>query len=385
MSRILFWSPNYAPELLGIPPLVTSAAEWLAGRGHEVDVVTAVPNYPERIIREEYRGVVYRSATERGVHVHRSWLRVRPRETFVDKAFYEASFALVSLPRVVRRMRRADALVCLVPSLAAAAVAARLPGRGRLVLWVQDLVSAAAASVDGARALALTRRLEGEAVCRADRIVVCSPGFAGELEQRGVDGARITTVYNWVDVEEIAASPAGTNGRARFLYAGNLGYTQGFETLIEAARLADVHLEIVGEGNAAAHVRALANRSAVVRPPVERAAYPALLSSADVHVVVQRKLAGGANLPSKIASYLASGRPVVASIAGDTPAAALLRESGGAVVVEPDRPELLAAAMRRLAGDPAERAELGARGRAFAERKLSREGSLAALEEAILG
>ena len=51
MSRHLIWSPNYAPELIGIPPLVTDAAEWLVGRGHEVDVITAFPNYPERRIR----------------------------------------------------------------------------------------------------------------------------------------------------------------------------------------------------------------------------------------------------------------------------------------------------------------------------------------------
>ena len=96
MSRLVIWSPNYAPELIGIPPLVTSAAEWLAGRGHTVDVVTAVPNYPERVVRAAYRGAVYRSSVEHGVSVHRSWLRVRPNERFVDKALYEASFALVS-------------------------------------------------------------------------------------------------------------------------------------------------------------------------------------------------------------------------------------------------------------------------------------------------
>ena len=56
VSRILVWSPNYAPELTGIPPLVTDACDWLAARGHEVDVVTALPNYPDRVITEAYRG-----------------------------------------------------------------------------------------------------------------------------------------------------------------------------------------------------------------------------------------------------------------------------------------------------------------------------------------
>jgi colanic acid biosynthesis glycosyl transferase WcaI len=385
MTRIVLWTPNYAPELLGIPPLVTDAAEGLARRGHEVDVVTAVPNYPERVIRPEYKGALYRSACENGVRVHRSWVRVRPQERFVDKALYEASFALVSLPRVVRRLRRTDCLVCVVPSLAAAAAAALLPGRGRLVLWVQDLVSAAAATVDGVRGLGAARYLESLAARRADRIVVCSPGFSKHLVELGANPALIETVYNWVDPAEITMEPARVNGHARFLYAGNLGYTQGFQTLVEAARLAEVKLDIVGDGNAAADVRALANGHVAVRPPVARHGYPALLASADVHVVVQLKIAAGANLPSKIASYLASGRPIIASIGAETPAAALLRASGAAVLVEPERPDVLAAAMRMLAADPVLRSELGTRGRAFAERELGRDGSLARLERAILG
>ena len=74
MSRILVWSPNYAPELTGIPPLVTDACRWLAARGHEVEVVTALPNYPQRRIYPGYEGRMWRSEVVEGVAVHRSWL-----------------------------------------------------------------------------------------------------------------------------------------------------------------------------------------------------------------------------------------------------------------------------------------------------------------------
>ncbi len=130
MSRILIWSPNYAPELTGIPPLVTDAAEYLADRGHEVEIVTAFPNYPERTIHEGYRGSIWRSERRGKVDVHRSWLRVKPGERFADKILYEASFTALSLPRVIRRARRADVLVCVVPSLLAAAASAGLARGG---------------------------------------------------------------------------------------------------------------------------------------------------------------------------------------------------------------------------------------------------------------
>ncbi len=401
MAKILIWSPNYAPELTGIPPLVTDAAEWLAARGHRVEVVTAVPNYPERRIHSDYRRVLWRSERRGDVLVHRSWLRVRPEETVFDKVLYELTFATMSLPQTLRRLPGCDTLICVVPSLAAAVYASliarslRLARHGpRLVLWVQDLVFSAASSVHGAepraRQLFRTGRLaEREAARAAEQIVVCSPGFRDYFVELGLDERRLLTVPNWVDVNEITASQPPANGRTRFLYAGNLGYTQGFETLVEAARLAgpEVEVEIVGDGNAATHVRRLAAKleNVMVRQPVPRSEFPALLASAHVDLVLQRRVSAGANFPSKIASYLASGRPIIASIASETPAARVLEASHAALVVSPEEPEGLASAMTRLHSDDALREELGRAGREYAMETLDRRSVLPRLEEAILG
>jgi colanic acid biosynthesis glycosyl transferase WcaI len=396
MSRILVWSPNYAPEPTGIPPLVTDAAEWLVARGHSVGVVTAVPNYPERRIHSEYRGVLWRTETANGVRVHRSWLRARPERSFTDKALYELTISTFALPNVVRLARRADVIVCVVPTLLAATFAAGLARTldKRLVLWVQDLVLAAAASVGvgttASRLLAAARRLEQLAVQAADTVVVCSPGFREYLIEGGADAHRIETIYNWADIDKIAPSGRDVNGGpVRFLYAGNLGHTQGFETLFDAARIGGdgIAVEIVGAGNASDSVRQLSATApnVSVRAPVERRVYPSLLASADVQLVLQRRISAGANLPSKIATALASGRPLLASIDSATPAAELLRDSGGAVLVEPESPPLLAAAMRRLAADAGLRARLGANARAYAEKRLAKRPALERLEAAILG
>lgn len=383
--RVLVWSPNYAPELTGIPPLVTDACEHLADRGHEVEVVTALPSYPQRRLHDGYRGRLRVTERRGGVLVHRTWLRVRPAETFLDKALYEASFAATSLPLVARRARRADVLVCVVPTLGAAAASALLPVRRR-VLWVQDLVPAGALALapgrGARRALEAAERVEAFAARRAHRVVVCSPGFRDHFVARGVDARRVEVVENWVDVREIAPAPPPPHGRPRVLYSGNIGYSQGFATLAEAARLVpEVEVAVVGAGNGEGEARALGLE---VSPPVPRAELPALLASADVHVVLQRRVSAGSNLPSKIATYLASGRPIAASIDAATPAAELLRASGGALLVEPEDPAALAQALRRLAADPELRARLGARGRRFAEERLDRRPALERLERALL-
>jgi len=311
---------------------------------------------------------------------------VRPAERFVDKALYEASFAALSFPRVVARLRRTDTVLCVVPSLVAAALAATTVRRGRLVLWVQDLVGVAARAVADApgAALRVASLLERYAAGRADRIVVCSPGFEEHFVRLGIDPARVETILNWVDTAAIGGDEPPPNGTpTRFLYAGNLGYTQGFETLAAAAVRAGegIVVEVVGAGNAAGQVEAL---GLPTRPPVPPEDFPALLSSADVHVVIQRRVAAGANLPSKIAPYLASGRPIVASLGAGTPAARLLEASGGALLVPAERPELLAAAMIRLRDDPELRQRMGAAGRAYAVAHLDKEQALRRLEEAFL-
>jgi colanic acid biosynthesis glycosyl transferase WcaI len=224
----------------------------------------------------------------------------------------------------------------------------------------------------------------------ADRIVVCSPGFRDHLVGLGADPNRIETVYNWVDVDAIAPTRRlPHSGWTRFLYAGNLGYSQGFETLIDAADRAGsaIELDIVGGGNAARKVRELASSvdNVSVAPPVARADYAGLLASADVHVVVQRQVSAGTNLPSKIASSLASGRAIVASLDLSTPAADQLRASGGALLVPPDDSAALAAAMRRLHDDPRLRDELARRGRAYAEAHLAKEPALERLERELIG
>lgn len=57
--HILIYSYNYHPEPIGIAPLMTELAEGLVNRGHEVRVITGMPNYPERKIYDAYQGQWY--------------------------------------------------------------------------------------------------------------------------------------------------------------------------------------------------------------------------------------------------------------------------------------------------------------------------------------
>ncbi|MGV0029441.1 glycosyltransferase, partial [Phormidesmis priestleyi] len=114
--RILIYSYNYYPEPIGIAPLMTELAEGLVKRGHEVRVVTAMPNYPERQIYEGYRGKLYVNEYKNGVQIQRSYVWIRPQPNLLDRVLLDASFVVSSfLPALFGW--RPDVILSTSPSL----------------------------------------------------------------------------------------------------------------------------------------------------------------------------------------------------------------------------------------------------------------------------
>jgi colanic acid biosynthesis glycosyl transferase WcaI len=144
--RILIYSYNYAPEPIGIAPLMTELAEGLAKRGHKVRVVTGMPNYPERRIYAGYRRKLW--ITERsgnGVVIQRNWLWVRPKPNLLDRILLDGSFVLLSLVHAIKG-KRPDVILLTSPPLPVSVPAAVLGWLHRcpVVLNLQDILPEAA-------------------------------------------------------------------------------------------------------------------------------------------------------------------------------------------------------------------------------------------------
>ena len=77
--NILIYAYNYHPDPIGIAPLMTELAEGLVQRGHGVRVVTAMPNYPQRVIYPEYQGKTYLTENRNGVQIQRCYVWIRPK------------------------------------------------------------------------------------------------------------------------------------------------------------------------------------------------------------------------------------------------------------------------------------------------------------------
>jgi glycosyltransferase involved in cell wall biosynthesis len=89
-------------------------------------------------------------------------------------------------------------------------------------------------------------------------------------------------------------------------------------------------------------------------------------------------------IPSKLLTYMAAGRPVVAAVTPSSEAAQCIRRAGCGLVVEPENPPALAQAIRRLHGDRELAARLGRQGRLFAERHFASDRILQCFENLFL-
>ncbi|MCD4523761.1 glycosyltransferase family 4 protein [Nocardioides sp. cx-173] len=391
----------YEPET-GSAAHPAAIARALAARGHEVQVLTGYPSYPQGRVHSGYRMSLRQQEEREGVRL----LRVPDVPSHDDNALRRAasltSFA-ASATLQVGWLRDVDVcLVYLTPAtVGAAAMALRATAGVPYVLYVQDLwpetVTASGFIGQGRATRAVERGITGfltRLYRRAEGIAAISPTMARTLTGRGAVVVP-ESVPNWVDETvfrppglPLGASPLPPS-RSWIMYAGGIGDVQALEHAVHAISLLpdreDIGLALVGDGVARPGLEALAQRLQVSERvcflgPRPMAEMPGLMASSVAQLVSLRDLElFRGTIPSKLQASMACGAPVLCSVAGD--AAELVERVRCGLTVTPETPSELAAAMRALVDlPPAERAAMGDRGRAAYERELSSDAGAAHLE-----
>jgi colanic acid biosynthesis glycosyl transferase WcaI len=382
--RILLLGINYAPEVVGIGPYTTELAEHFAVGGHEVSVLTGFPYYPHWRFDVAYRRKrPFLVERINGVRVVRSPMLLpgEGHSTF-RRILFDSSLAVTSL-LASAGIGAVDVVICVSPPLQLGVTAwliARSRG-ARLVLHLQDLVPDAALSVGmmgEGRAVRLARRLERFVYSRAELITVISQGFLDNLIAKGVPKEKLRLLPNWVEASKftrsqdpaVRATLGAKNGETLILHAGNMGAKQGLETVVDAAAELsneNIIVALVGDGS---HRKPLEDRAS--RLGLKNLRFlplqddlPATLAAADVLVLSQRKRVLDSVAPSKLLSYMASGKPVIAAASELSEAARLVRAAECGVVVPPEDPKALAAAMRIARQTPRSYASLGHSGHRY--------------------
>jgi colanic acid biosynthesis glycosyl transferase WcaI len=384
--------PHFAPDPAPTGEVITRIVLELAERGHELHVVTALPWYTHHRVEDGWGGrLVRREATPWG-----SVTRVHPFPS--DKTslpLRAVSFSAFSALSGVAALGggRMDAVLAMSPPLPiglvawAAAVFHRCP----LVFNVQDVfpdVAVDLSKLTDPRLVRVARWLERTTYARAAAVTVLSEDLRANIAAKVRPDHRgdVRVIPNFVDTDAIQPMPRATAYRRELgigddqtvvLYAGNVGFSQSLDLLVEAARRLAHRPELVfvvnGGGSGLADVRASAQHLRNVRfaPYQPRERLPEVLATGDLHVVLLRRGLATASVPSKTYSILAAGRPLLASIDPGTEVPRVVAAAGCGVSVRPDDADAFTAAVESLTGDGDELAAMGRRGRAWVERWVS--------------
>ena len=375
--KITLWGINYAPELTGIAPFNTALCEYLSRRGHQVDVVTSFPYYPEWKKRPCDRGRAFRTDIESGVRIHRCWLYVPEKVRALKRMVHEASFIAMSLLRVLS-LPRPDVFVVVSPPLllGVAAWIAGIVKNSPFVFHVQDLQPDAAVGLGMLQKGLLTRFLywvEAFAYAKAARVSGISSGMLDMFRKKGVAESKIVYFPNGVKLPAIPTERGLFRARhgipeRTFLVvcSGNMGVKQGLDVLIQAAQLLSaeegrstvdevrpIRIVLAGDGAMRGRLAEAIARNALqnvlLLPLQPDQSYREMLADADCTVITQQHGVGSYFFPSKLLASLAAAKPVITVADESSELAKALAAGRFGVNVPPNDPESLARAMRAMA------------------------------------
>jgi len=404
--NVLFISDNFPPESNAPASRLHEHARHWVRAGHRVTVLTGAPNFPEGKVYPGYENRWHQTESVDGIRVVRVKTYMAANEGFVGRTLDHLSFMGMSVAAGAFE-RRPDVLVATSPQFFAAVGGAGLGVLRRVpfVLEVRDLWPASIVAVGAMRdgpIIDALHRLELALYRQAAAVIVVTESFRADIVARGIAREKIHVVPNGADSSWCAPRPRDQSfadeyeldGKFVVGYFGTHGMAHGLERVLDAAELLSdepaVAFIFAGAGAERAQLEAsvarrrLGNVRLVPRQPKQR--MPVLWSACDVTLIPLRAdpvFAGV--IPSKLFEAMAHGVPSVISVP-EGEATALVRETGAGVVVPPEDPAALAAAIRELLRSPERLGELGARALAAAPRFSRRhqaERMLAVLERVV--
>ncbi len=387
--KILILTQYYPPETGAPQNRLSSLAKFLVELNNEVEVLTAMPNYPKMQVFEGYRNKFYCKEKFEDITVHRSWIYVKNSKGIIPRLLNYFSFVCTSFFIALFKLKKFDLIICESPPLFLGITAVGLKKlRGsKLCFNVSDLWPESAEKlniVTNKTLLNLAEKLELWIYKQADFISGQTQGICKSINNR--TGKSVFWLRNGFDFSQyIAAEHSDFKLKNKIdektftvLYAGVIGHAQGLEVIIKtAAELKNVQFVLVGDGPEkekliqAADNLSLTNVLFIANTP--RKEIPAIVAGCDAYVVPLKKLDLflGA-IPSKIFEPLALGCPVLLGVDGE--AKDIFVDDGKcALHFEPENENQLIQRINELKADAALQQSLKENGKAFVKNKFNRQ------------
>ena len=390
--RILFVSHYFPPEVNAPASRTHEHCRRWVDEGHEVTVITGVPNHPAGVLFAGYRNRWIREEEIDGIRVIRTWMFLAANAGFAKRILNYVLFAVTAVI-ASKRVRNPDLVLATTPQFfcgLAGAVIARIK-RLPFVLEVRDLWPKSIVELGQLQqgfALASLEALERWLYKSSAGIVVNTRAFIDHIADSGYPREKIELIYNGIDPHQFRPQPASQKLRTKYAlesrtavaYIGTLGLAQGLECVIETAEILqsrpDIAFLIIGDGAERGKLETMIQERDITNVRLlglqPRELMPDWIASADILLVCLRDLPVFETvIPSKIFEFLAQERPVILAARGEI--RRMAEEAGAAWVIDPQDPQAMADAVEAIARQPDEARRRAAAGRRWVKDEFVRD------------
>ncbi|MDU1414754.1 MAG: glycosyltransferase family 4 protein [Clostridium sp.] len=392
--KVLVVSQFFWPEEFRINDI----CKGLKNEGHEVEIITGLPNYPMGKFFKGYsvKGP-YKEEFE-GMKVMRFPVIPRGKSGALNMILNYLSFMINGSFRIIPILfKRYDRVFMFQSSPITAAIPAIIYSRVKKVpsyIYIQDLWPETFYSIvpiNNERLKKIFKRLCTRIYNRFSTILISSKGYENILTDSGIDKSKIVYFPQWAEdlySKEIDEVIEKDKNKLVLTFAGNIGKAQSVETIIKAANLAkdrkSIQWNILGNGSEFDNIKSMVDEYGLSdtvhllgRKPVEE--MPRYFKQSD-GLIVTLKDEGilRVTLPAKVQSYMAAGRPIIAAISGE--GAAVIEEARCGIACEAEDYETLYKnVLKFYEMKTLDREQLGLNGKRYFQENFTREKLLGEL------
>ena len=365
--KILILTQYFPPETGAPQNRLYSLAKHLQKLGAEVTVLTAMPNYPNMEVQQEYKGKWYIKEQLDDILIHRSWIFVYKSKNILPRLLNYFSFVFSSIFTALFRIKKHDIIICESPPLflGICALVIRFFKGSKIIFNVSDLWPETAEKlniIQNKPLLYLSYKLENFIYQKSFLVVGQTQGIVNNIKTR-YPLVKTYWLPNGIDFESYTINDSNFRqdnnlDKNDFIlfYAGIIGHAQGLEVILHAANLlrnnSKIKFYIAGDGPVKSQLVQLKEEYKLTTvyflPNSNRNNILSIINQIDAYIVPLKKndLFLGA-IPSKLFEPLALHKPILLGVSGE--AKELLIDQGNSGIhFEPENFNELAEAIELL-------------------------------------
>jgi glycosyltransferase involved in cell wall biosynthesis len=372
--RILLLTQYFPPEIGAAQNRLSDLAKRLSSAGHEITVLTSMPNYPQGRIFDGYRGRVFLAERRESLRILRTWAYASKHRDFISRLLNYLSFALLAIWTGIRAGNEFDAVVVEVPALFLGVTGILLSRWycAPMILNVSDLWPKSAVEMGILRnrlAIRVATALENYIYGSSHAIAGQTEGIVSEIRGR-VSGVAVELITNGVDPSLfVGMEQTRSNLRMQFGfkdhfvigYTGLHGLAYDLDSLLDVAdrvqkSFPHVLFALFGDGPAKQQCCTQARSKNLINvrffAPQPAASMPGVYSALDAAIIPLKKLNFfGGTLPSRLFECMAAKLPIILSVV-EGEARRIVSRSDAGICVQPEDREAICNAVVQLATNP---------------------------------